>query len=615
MKITWNKDRSGLIMAGPVLFLTFAIAPSFMLHRLTSILVLTAVLCGCKHRQLIEKAGEQLSNADSLLFYHHHTETEKKHEIKGRRLQFVVDTVHIVIYKPLGRDISDTTRHDDHFLKRLVNNTHVRTRTSAVRRLLLFGEGDTIGRLHITESERLLRRNLKIRDARIIASPSKKDPAHYEVTVLLQDQIAYNIGILDLNNITTYRLANRNLGGTGTTLEAGLALSDNTYDHYTLYYYNPSLLNSYVDLSLSYSSAGSNFTRGARINKNFASGLFTWAGGGGYIYRNTDRYFYIGKEVAGGYNSALQQSDAWAARAFPLKFGRDQRPDYTMRDFVVAARYIHNEESVSGVYLSGDSIFPVVNRSGDKLLLSYGLSFRRYYKDSYIFRFKYSEDIPEGFLFSLLFGKSFNTHYNDNYYFGLSAGLANNNRFGYWNLTYQQIYSASRFSVFHNFTNQLRLVYLTPLLAERRFKDRIFFTARFTGIGNDVAFDRLTLTNDDGFLNVNSKVLSGLTKVSCTVNNIVYTPYRPLGFNIGFFVYAAFANLSPVQDVLLDKKWYQAYGIGILLRNENLLINSIRLSFTYYPSFPETSFRFNPLWIYDLQIPDMSMNQPEYELY
>lgn len=580
------------------------------LAAISALLILAA---GCRSHKL---ARESLPQTDSLLFYHHQPVTEKKSEVKGRRERFVVNSIEIIVYPPLGRDISDTSKRDNNVLKKLVNKTHINTRPYTVKQLLLFKDHDTITRLHITESERLLRRNLKIRDARVIAKPSASNPKAYDVTVLVQDQISYNVGISDLNNITSYTLSDRNILGLGSTFEGGLAFSNNQYQYYSLYYNDPSVYNSYIDLSLSYSNADSNFTNGARINKNFSSGLFTWAGGGGYIYKNADRYFYTGTDISGGYNSVMRQADAWVGKSFRLNFNEAKNAkNNSTKDFIIAARYINTYESTANITLPADSQFTIANKTSDKLLLTYGLSFRRYYKDSYIFRFKYSEDIPEGFLFSILLGKSFNKYYNDNYYTGFSAGLANNNRWGYWNFTFQYVKSFSQFSYFNNTVNSSKLLYLSPLLLKHRFKDRILFTAKAKKIGNDIAFDRLALSNDDGFLNVDSKVLSGLTKTNFIINNIIYTPYKPLGFNIGFFTYAAFANLSPVKDIVISQKWYQAYGVGVLLRNENLLINSIRISFTFYPSFPKTAFKFNPLWIYDLQIPDMSINQPEYELY
>ena len=55
-------------------------------------------------------------------------------------------------------------------LFRLANRWHVKTRERAIRRLLLFSDGDTVDVSRLAESERLLRAKRFIYDARVIAN-------------------------------------------------------------------------------------------------------------------------------------------------------------------------------------------------------------------------------------------------------------------------------------------------------------------------------------------------------------------------------------------------------------------------------------------------------------
>lgn len=558
-----------------------------------------------------------ISVADSLIFFHHSTPTENNNEMKGlknRKNGFVINSITVEVLSPAGRDILDTSKHrNPKYWGKFVNRTHINTKKIVVRQLILFKENDTIEKLDITESERLLRRNLKIRDARILITPSKTSPGKYDVAVLIQDLGSLNFGINNANGLNSYAILERNLFGYGSTAQAAVNYNKKEYDSYSLFYEDPSVYNTYVDLSVSYSTADSNYTNGARVNKNFSSGLFQWAGGGGYLNKNLNRYFYNGATVIGDYNSSLKQTDVWVGKSFRLKFIED-KADNSIKDFVITARYINQFEQNKKILIPDSIPFNLLNRTSNKILFSYGLTYRRYYKDSYIFRFKYSEDIPEGFMFSILTGKSFNKYYPDNYYVGCTAGLANNNRFGYFNATLQYVKSYSPYMLFNNAVSSLKLFYLSPLLLKKKYKDRLIVTANFREIGNDVAFDRLSIGNNDGFLNVNTRSISGLTKTSFIFNNIMYTPFKPFGFYVGFFAYAAFANLSPIQDITIGSKWYQSFGVGLLLRNEGLLVNSIRISFSFYPGFPSSNYKFNPIWIYDLQVPEMTINQPEYEL-
>ncbi|MFL5753576.1 MAG: hypothetical protein ACJ76F_09225 [Bacteroidia bacterium] len=576
-----------------------------------SLALITLLLAlGCRSRKDLHKTsvGPLL---DTALIVHAENATEKKSEFPEKDTVFLVSAIRVMVLDPLGRDIKDTGRYKRTLVTTTVDRLHFKTRERIIRNFLLFKEKDTISSMELKESERLLRKNLRIRDARIIATPDSSVENASEITVIVQDLVSLNLGITDLNNLSTYTIADRNFLGTGSIVQAGAAFYKKEYNSASLYLNYPSLKRSYVNLSFSYSTADSNFTKGLQLNRDFSSGLFRWAGGASYLLRNNNRYFYTGTGISGGYNSSAKQLDLWGGHAF--RIGAQQN-NGAIKNLVLNVRYVNVLENISHIIQRGDSVFPILNKSGNKYLLAFGMNKRRYYKDSYIFRFGYSEDIPEGYMASLMIGSTVNMNYSTGLYTGISAGIANTNRAGYWNLSGQYIKTFSAYKATAVETGSIKLFYLSPLLLNSRFKDRIILNARSQRISSDIVFDRLILNNEDGFLNINSRLLSGLTKVSLLLNNIVYTPYKPLGFNVGFFGYAAFANLTRVRDFSITKNWYQAYGLGILLRNEHLLINSIRLAITYYPSFPESTYRFNPLWIYELQIPDMAINRPEYEL-
>jgi len=231
------------------------------------------------------------------------------------------------VLEPAGKDILDTNHNRKTFLTGTINKTHTLTKTNTVRLLLLFKEGDTITRASITESERLLRKFLKIRDARIIAVPVSPNSKNYKVTVMIQDLIAFNVGIASLNNIATYSAADRNFLGRGSTVLGSLSYYKGRYSYYSLFYEDPSVYNSYVDLTLNYSSADSNVTNGIRLNKNFFTGLFGWAGGIGYAYKNMNHYLFSGTEATGMYTSLMKQTDAWAGKAFTLNI-KDKKKQF-----------------------------------------------------------------------------------------------------------------------------------------------------------------------------------------------------------------------------------------------------------------------------------------------
>jgi hypothetical protein len=68
-----------------------------------------------------------------------------------------------------------------------------------------------------------------------------------------------------------------------------------------------------------------------------------------------------------------------------------------------------------------------------------------------------------------------------------------------------------------------------------------------------------------------------------------------------------YANINP-------KTIYQAYGIGFLLRKENLVVNTVQISIGIYPNVPDgtgNSFKFNPIGINNLNFRDFDVSKPE----
>jgi len=67
------------------------------------------------------------------------------------------------------------------------------------------------------------------------------------------------------------------------------------------------------------------------------------------------------------------------------------------------------------------------------------------------------------------------------------------------------------------------------------------------------------------------------------------------------------------SSFFLKSTVYQVYGIGLLVRNENLIINSFRFSFAFYPNEPGRAgvdFKINPFGAYDLRFNDFFLSKP-----
>jgi hypothetical protein len=92
-------------------------------------------------------------------------------------------------------------------------------------------------------------------------------------------------------------------------------------------------------------------------------------------------------------------------------------------------------------------------------------------------------------------------------------------------------------------------------------------------------------------------------------------PYQIIGFQFAGILFAGFAKIGNTPGALSGSPVYQAYGIGLLIRNEYLVINTIQISLSYYPIVPGKSpdqFQFNPGSISDVKFTDFSLSKPDF---
>ncbi len=553
-----------------------------------------------------QEEDELYDSTDSLFF---EEASALKYEIDPKAKRFIIDEIEVHVMLPLGYDVYDTTKVDTAFIKRFGNAFVISTKERVIRQHILFSENDTVRPIELKESERLLRRSLVIRDARIITHRTRRR-GHYRIVIIVQDRFPFNVGFSKRDDINIYTLKYLNVAGTGSKLNYDLGVAGQKYAFSTFNYVDENLWDSYIQLKANYSTSDRNYIQEFGLNRRYISGLFRYGYGATVSSVNSEKFRYNKDSIIADYVSVVNRTDMWFGHAFDLNF-KNKEHEFS-NNLVTNVRYYSKEETISDVN-TYDTALNILNQSGHTVLFNFGFVKRKYFVDNYIYRFVYSEDLPVGFYINGLLGKSFHRASGDINYAGFNVGMAIKQKFGYLNGRIDYVRTFSGESAFNSSSTTYKLLYLSPLVIDRKFKNRFFVSTKFRHVGSDGFFSRLYLDNEDGFLNVNSDVLSGISKTSLTATNILYTPYKVLGFNIGAFVYAAFANLSALQSQLIVQPWYQAYGLGILLRNENLVINELRFSFTFYPSFKESTFKLNPTWIYDLYLPDISIEMPEVE--
>ena len=110
----------------------------------------------------------------------------------------------------------------------------------------------------------------------------------------------------------------------------------------------------------------------------------------------------------------------------------------------------------------------------------------------------------------------------------------------------------------------------------------------------------------------------GQNKSLLKFESVIYTPFDYAGIQIAAVVFAGFGKLgriNPMYTNVKESTIYQAYGLGFLIRKENLVVNTIQISFGYYPNIPNgtgNEFRYNPIGINNLNLRDFDISKPDF---
>ena len=156
------------------------------------------------------------------------------------------------------------------WLYRTANRLHVNTEPRIVREQLLFQTGDRYDARLVAESERLLRRNGYLYDARI--TPIAWDGHTVELEVRTKDVWTLNPGLnfsrSGGKNATSVHVQEQNLLGTGREIEVAWG-SDVDSTAWTFSYMDPRFLAPHTRLAAFYSAADDGDSKGLVLERPF----------------------------------------------------------------------------------------------------------------------------------------------------------------------------------------------------------------------------------------------------------------------------------------------------------------------------------------------------------
>ncbi len=520
----------------------------------------------------------------------------------------IIRQINIVTLDPFGTSIGDTITGSLNFLSKTGNKFHVKTHPFTIRNLLLIHRNQPFDSLRVKESERLVRSMNYITDVSFYTVASENSDS---VDIFIRELDSWSLipgGAYSASRIT-FKLRENNFIGLGHTFQNGIVWNNSTGDYaYRMKYFIPNIRNTFINSTLQYGTDEyGNFIKNLAVDRPFFSPLAKWAAGVNFSQHLHNDTIWSVNFMRFKYNA----QDYWAGSSVPVFRGNSEYSRTTR--FISAARFIRVRflekppEIIDTLQFYSDENF---------YLAGLGITTRLYVKDKYIFKFGITEDVPVGKVIGLTGGYKKKNNLGQ-FYIGARFSSGNYYSWGYLssNIEYGTFLRASKAEqgVFRAGAN-----YFTNLIEIGQWKFRQFVKPQVIIGVNRIDYDSLTINNEYGLRGFNSPELSGSSRLLFTSQTQFYAPWNFIGFHFGPYFNFSLGMLGNKTEGFHDSKVYSQIGLGVLIKNDNLVMNAFQLSISFYPVIPgkgNNILKMNTFETTDFGFRDFEVGKPAVVLF
>jgi len=482
-----------------------------------------------------------------------------------------------------GTNIGNPDFYDPNKIENLLNKTHFNTNENIIRKNLLFSEGDTVIPLIVSDNERLIRDLPFIDDARILIIPVSDNEA--DVIVITKDVYSlganFNFSGFDKVSLSVYE---KNIFGMGHEFGIEIPYNSDISDvpGFGMNYKINNFRKTFVDFGTYYFNGLGKMTYGFDLTRKLVSATTKYAGGISVseMYTTDD---LDTMQVPAPLKYNLQ--DYWLLRSFLLN-------QVSVSRLIIGARYINNN-----VY-SRPAIQPDSYHSLQKykiFLGSVSFSVQKYHKAHLIYGYGRTEDIPYGGLINITVGRELN-EFKKRYYIGSAISLGESIRgVGYF-------YTSAGFAAFYNEGNieqgmlSLKTNFFSNLSYLGRYRMRNFLNIEYTRGLNRYSDEYLQFIRENGFSGFRNDSTGKAQRLSIGFESVLFSPANFYGFKFAIFGFADYGFLFGTHEYIGNGEVLSSLGIGVRIRNDNLIFNTLQIRLCFYPNLPDYS-RINNLII------------------
>lgn len=515
----------------------------------------------------------------------------------------IIRNINIVVLSPFGTDVNHPEQESNEF--NFLNNAHVLTQDVTIRNIIQFREGKPLNAAIAATSEAELRSAGYIYDARIGVRPIAHTEDSIDVNIVVRDKWTIGMNIHSLSaGKTDVEVFDKNILGTGSRIGLDFIYS-NRYDrkfgfggNYT--YENVARRN--INLTGSYTDQIREYELSLAAIRPLQPKL-NYFGEAGYS-RNVlrpDRIDWdsITPELNENYSLTI-------GRAFTLS------EDKAIKRLALSLRY----KSKSPQYKDPDYknhikdlLVPYKYTENRMLLMQLSLYQNSYLREYMIYNFGNTEDIAQGYNLSMQLGYSDFSDIRSAMYASLSAA------YGSSEIVNGNIYVSSAISSFLGNGKPFGGVfkvdarYFTRLFRFTRMRWRQFVSINYSKllhpdryIGDRIYMGQHTNLEMRDWRNDRK----GTELLLLKSETDVFSNYEIAGFRFLFYTFFDMGWIKQSKKLFESDNFNYGVGLGIRLRNNFIVFNTIDLKIGLYPRLEQNGF--NSFFKVNSSTPDMYPN-------
>lgn len=482
-----------------------------------------------------------------------------------------------------GPSVTDTAQKNINWSQKVGNSLHISTNKSTIKNALFINENEKADAFILADNERILRNIPNIQDARIYLFPVAGSDDSVDVQIVTKDVWPVGFGFEPLDvaygNVSIW---NNNILGLGQQLYFKAYYNYNADPYYGYYaqYRIPNIGNTFTSFSISHEDRWNLLANKIYLRRNFITPAIRFGFGSGYEKVNAIIDYQTRDSVLSDTKTDYELYDFWAGYSVPFGIIKDQN---IRRNLFISSRF-QKYNYFESPETAPNFLYEFSNRN--IFLTSLGITWQGYYRTRLILGFGDTEDLPYGAMIKFTGGKEYRES-SQRYYLGTNLSFSQNlSKLGFISAVFETggFYSDSLEQGILRINTQ----YISPLIGSKRHVFRQFINFGFTKGYNRFLDEFVEIRKDYGIRGISSTELRGDRKFSVNTEFVYYSPYYLYGFR---FVYYAFADAAMVnfsRDYLLNNPVYSSIGIGMRIRNERLVFNTIQLQLNYFPFAPDS---------------------------